>query len=334
MADNFERPVFAHRCEIGLKRPRNEDSFGAHTPNGGDKRERDLGSLFVIADGIGSIGGGEQASEWAVKTLIDTYYDAELEDDEPRERIVAAIQDAQDAVRARARVLKVDTLGTTVAGVLILPNGRTLIFNVGDSRVYRHHNGEFEQVTADQTYVDPKGDPKRAKLTSYLGQPQPILPNIYERTLKRGDKLLICSDGLWGLVEKDEIARTVSAHDAKKAVDLLVERVYERGARDNVTICVIETGKPRGINPLVWVALLIAAALLAAFVVLQNQPLTAALPLPTPTATAEGTADAAPTAGVSIHRDATATPDDGTAEPTATPPPGSTLVVRTPTPGG
>jgi protein phosphatase len=340
MADTFERPGYAQRCEIGLKRPHNEDSFGAHVPSA-DKDERALGSLFVVADGIGSIGGGEQASHWAVKTLIDTYYDAELEDDEPRERILAAIQDAQDAVRARARILKVDSLGTTVVGAVILPSGRSLIFNVGDSRAYHLHGGSFEQVTSDQVYIDPKGDPKRAKLTSYLGQPQPILPNIYERQLTPGDKVLLCSDGLWGLVEKDEIAKVVTSHDAKPAVDLLVERVYERGARDNVTICIVETGKRRGVNPLIWAALLVLAGLLAAFLFIQNQPQSAQVSpsqTPTPAATTLATAlptDEQPTAGVAIHRDPTATPTRSSRDAaTATPDVGSTLVVRTPTPGG
>lgn len=308
MAESFERPIFAQRCEIGLKRPRNEDSFAAHVPDGTDKREQMLGALFVVADGIGSIGGGEQASDWATRTLVDTYFDAELEDEEPRERIIAAIQDAQDAVRARARVLKVETLGTTVAGAVILPTGRALIFNVGDSRVYHLRGGTFTQVTTDQTYVEPKGDPKRAKLTSYLGQPQPILPNLYERQLAHGDKLLICSDGLWGLVEQDEIAKVVAAHPAKQAVDLLVERVYALGARDNVTICIVEMGQRRRIRPFVWVVLLLlAAGLLAAILYLRDPLVCCAFP-PTPTPTPTMLAETAP--------------------------PGSTLIVRTPTPGG
>jgi PPM family protein phosphatase len=307
MTASFERPTYAQRCEIGLKRQQNEDAFGAHLPSD-DNRERALGALFVVADGVGSIGGGEQASHWAVKTLVDTYFDAELEDEDVRERLVAAIQDAQDAVRARARILKVDTLGTTVAGVILLPSGRALIFNVGDSRVYLLHGSALEQVTTDQVYVDPKGDPKRAKLTSYLGQPQPILPNIYERQLARGDKLLVCSDGLWGLVEKDEIGKVIATQDAKRAVDTLVEQVYALGARDNVTICVVETGKKRGVSPWLWLALLVIAGVLAAVMYVQLTWNCCAPPPPTATTTA-------------------------TLEATA-PPPASTLVVRTPTPGG
>lgn len=330
MGEAIRQLVYASRSEIGLKRKVNEDSAAAHMPEP-DSPEAERGAMFIVADGIGSIGGGDTASKWAVKTFHDTYYDPELDDEDVRERVIAAIQDAQEAVKARARVLKLDSLGTTLTGVVILSDGTASIFNVGDSRVYLARGDTLEQVTVDQSGVDPKGDPNRPKLTSYLGQKQPILPNLYERQLQQGDTLLICSDGLWGMLQHDEIASIVRRLPPQEAVDKLIERVYEQGARDNVTISIVQHGeaaqKPTSRLPVLLAVVVLLVVLGVAFALLtRNQ--TPAVVVATPSVVVTLAEPTIPP--LSTHRDVTNTPRSSGV--TATAENGSSLVVRTATP--
>jgi serine/threonine protein phosphatase PrpC len=337
MAETIRQLVYASRSEIGLKRKVNEDSAAEHVPDA-ESSEAAHGAMFIVADGIGSIGGGDTASKWAVKTFQDTYYDPELDDEHVRERVLAAIQDAQEAVKARARVLKLDSLGTTLTGVVILPDSTACIFNVGDSRVYLLRGETLEQITVDQSGVDPKGDPNRPKLTSYLGQRQPILPNLYERQLEEGDTLLICSDGLWGMLQHDEIASIVRRLPPQAAVDKLIERVYETGARDNVTISIVQHGEARKTPsrlplPLILALMVILIAAVATFALLsqnRTQQLVAATPSEVILASAEPSVTTTPAAGLTTHIAATSTPRSLSV--TATDDNGSSLVARTSTP--
>src|SRR5262245_9356753 len=138
MTNDFRKLVFAQKTDRGLLREKNEDSCGFRIPEA-DTPAAAHGAIFIVADGIGGIGRGEEASRVAIETILETYYDPDLEDDDPRERIIAAIQDANEAVRARARTLGVNMLGTTLAGVVITQQ-KAYLFNVGDSRIYRMRN--------------------------------------------------------------------------------------------------------------------------------------------------------------------------------------------------
>lgn len=270
MAGGVRKLVFAQKTDRGLKREVNEDACDVRIPDPGTPSAA-LGALFLVADGIGGIGHGEEASHAAVETVLSTYYDPELEDDHPRERLIASIQDANEAVRARARTLHLDMLGTTLAGVVILPDGKAYVFNVGDSRIYRLRGEAFQQITSDHTSIDTEDSLARAKLTAFVGQFQPLLPQILDYDLHKDDTLLICSDGLWGLVEDHEIAAVVQRHPPAKAVDLLIQKVHERGARDNITITIIQYGKEANRVP-AWLALavLVLALLVGAFMIMQS----------------------------------------------------------------
>jgi len=171
-------------------------------------------------------------------------------------------------VLARARTLNVGSLGTTLAGVLILPHQKIYVFHIGDSRVYRLRGQTLEQMTFDDSAIDPYsgGTPK---LTAYLGQGQPVMPSLRTSTLHADESLLLCSDGLWNLVVPSEIASAVQNYAPERAIDLLLQVVYARGARDNITITIIRPEK-RSARRLALVA--VALALLIALYVL-IQPL-------------------------------------------------------------
>ena len=259
----LERLVVAHQSDRGLKRANNEDTSDFRIPAPGTA-EAHFGALFVVADGVGSLGSGEHASRAAVETLFDSYYDPELDDEDPRERIIAAIQDANEAVRARGRAFEGQPLGTTLVGAAVLPSGRMVLFNVGDSRVYRVRGRSIEQLTADQSAVDPSSGGERAKLTAYVGQPAPILPQVTEQEFRPGDILVICSDGLWGLVDAADIAKVVRSHTPDLAVARLVKQVYANGARDNVTVMLVHYGRPARKRRLMLVLLVAVVLMLAA----------------------------------------------------------------------
>lgn len=306
----LQRLVVAQKTDRGLKRTVNEDfcDFRIPAPRSADAR---YGALFVVADGVGSMGAGDDASRAAVQTLLASYYDHELDDDHPRERIVAAVQEAHEAVLAQSRAHQGQTLGTTLVGAIVLANGRMLLFNVGDSRIYRLRRGQIEQLTSDQSAIDPASGP-RAKLTAYLGQPRPIVPHITEQTLQPQDTLILCSDGLWGLVEPGDIARTVQTNPLDHAVTRLVEQVYANGARDNVTIMLVAYRRAshrlrRVLLALIAFGIVLAAAL---FVVrwrpVTGEPTSAAL------VTRAATEQVTPTednAGHLVVRTPTATPN-------------------------
>jgi protein phosphatase len=311
VADLSQRLVVAYKSDAGLKRQTNEDACDYRIP-APNSAEAHLGALFVVADGVGSLGAGDQASRAAIDTLLDTYYDPELDDDDPRERLIAAIQDANEAVRARSRSLDAGNIGTTLAGVVVLAAGRALIFHVGDSRVYRLRGAHMERLTTDHSAVDPASHSRRTKLTSYIGQAKPILPGISEQTLHPADTLVLCSDGLWGLVSEDEIAAQAGSQPLESGVQRLIERVYANGARDNVTVMLVQYREGRPKRRL-WlaVALLIVALAVTA---LASRALSSA-PSETPVPPTEVTAavEVLPTAtepasGQLIVRTATASP--------------------------
>lgn len=293
MPEDFRKLVFAQKTDRGLVREVNEDACGYRMPEPGTAAAR-FGALFLVADGIGGIGRGEEASRAAVDTTLETYYDPDLEDEDPRERIIAAIQDANEAVRARARTLNLQMLGTTLAGVIILSSEKAFLFNVGDSRIYRVRGGMIEQLTSDQAAVDTADNQNsytKAKLTAFVGQFQPILPQLIPCDLQKDDTLLICSDGLWGLVEPHEIAAVVQRYSPQKAVGVLVQMVHERGARDNVTITIIQNGK-RANPKMLTIALVVLAVIVGGIALLQPLLFSGSSSAQMPSITASFTANA------------------------------------------
>ena len=311
----MERLVVAQKSDRGLKRAVNEDTCDFRIPAAGTDEAR-FGALFVVADGVGSMGSGDHASHAAVETLLDSYYDPELDDEDPRERLIAAIQDAHEAVLARVRAHDGRSLGTTLVGAAVLPSGRVVLFNVGDSRIYRVRGRGIDQLTADQSAVDPRGGgDDRAKLTAYVGQPRPIVPQVDQQQLQPGDTLVICSDGLWGLVEAADIANVVRANPPSVAVERLVDQVYAKGARDNVTVMLIQYGGARRRGRVFVLLIAIAVVLAAGLAVIQLRQNPAA------TDPAGGDITAVTVEAPSAQTEAAPATDNG----------GSLLIVRTPT---
>ena len=230
---------YAARSDVGLVREGNEDS-GYAGP-----------SLLMVADGMGGHAAGELASAIAVATVAD------LDIHPPREQeVLASLGEAVGDVGFGISDL-IETepdltgMGTTVTG-LYWQGDRIAIVHVGDSRAYLLREGHLTQITHDHTYVQTLVDagritedeaavhPRRNLIMRALDGLTPVEADLSVRETRTGDRYLLCTDGLSGVLTHDEIARLLVDGDPTGAVTRLVEAALERGAPDNVTVVVAD----------------------------------------------------------------------------------------------
>ncbi|WP_082098682.1 protein phosphatase 2C domain-containing protein [Demequina iriomotensis] len=245
---------FAARSDVGLVRANNQDS-GFAGPH-----------LLAVADGMGGAAGGDIASSIAIGRLAALEGEAHGPDD-ALDELKAAISDAHAQIVERARNdPELSGLGTTVTA--ILRSGSTLsMAHIGDSRAYLLRGGELEQVTTDHSFVqhlvdtgrlsvaDAEHHPKRSMLLRVLGDIDADVPvDISVRETHPGDRWLLCSDGLSGVVSKDTMRTTMlEVEDPGDCADALVGLALAGGAPDNVT-CIIGDivdidAAPDGVGP-------------------------------------------------------------------------------------
>jgi PPM family protein phosphatase len=230
---------YAARSDVGLIREGNEDS-GYAGP-----------ALLMVADGMGGHAAGELASAIAVATVADL----DVHPPHPDE-ILSALGESVDDVRdGIAEVIAAEPdltgMGTTVTGVYWLGD-RMAIVHVGDSRAYLMREGELTQITHDHTYVQTLVDagriteeeatfhPRRSLLMRALDGMNPVEADLSVREARAGDRYMLCTDGLSGVVTRDDIAAILSEGDPTGAVTRLVDRALERGAPDNVTVVIAD----------------------------------------------------------------------------------------------
>ena len=230
---------YAARSDVGLVREGNEDS-GYAGP-----------ALLMVADGMGGHAAGELASAIAVATVADL--DVHPPDSTD---ILTSLSDAiGDVGDGIAEVIADDPeltgMGTTVTGIYWLGE-RIAVVHVGDSRAYLLRDGELVQITHDHTYVQTLVDagriteaeamvhPRRALIMRALDGVNPVEADLTVRQARDGDRYMLCSDGLSGVVAHDEIARILTDGDPTGAVTRLVDLALERGAPDNVTVVIAD----------------------------------------------------------------------------------------------
>lgn len=249
--------VFASLTDVGRARKGNEDAVGdprllaevVGPPTRLDAR----GTLLAVADGMGGHALGEVASRLAIEALFSSYYGA---DGSPPEDLRRAVLAANEVVhRANAgRVEAADKhgqsrMGTTLVAALI--GGSALhVANVGDSRAYRLHEGALLPITADHSLVaeqvragmiseaDARTYPYRNVLTRAIGGSSEVEVDLFSAPWLRGDRLLLCSDGLHGPVPDDLIRRALLELEPEDAARALVDAANARGGPDNVTVIV------------------------------------------------------------------------------------------------
>jgi serine/threonine protein phosphatase PrpC len=249
----------AGQTDVGKKRTRNEDFYKILVPPRGVQQEK-LGALFLVADGMGGVGGGDIASKSATEEIIREYYDTKSSQDSPQQRLQTALESANSYLQKQAARVGLQRIGSTVAGAVLTSTDEVVVFNVGDSRVYRVRQGKIEKLSQDQSVMAKQIESgllteeearveRNNNLTAFLGQPIPLTPVYRKASARKEDILVICSDGLWSLVEDNEILEVVQNNTAKQAVQKLVNLALKRGAPDNVTVIVLRIGVPAALLP-------------------------------------------------------------------------------------
>jgi PPM family protein phosphatase len=240
------RPHGAMRTDTGMVRSLNEDSVAFVAPPPGDPAAA-RGSLMVVADGMGGHAAGEVASALAVETVRRVYY--ELGGAIP-EVLAAAFLAAHRAILSWAESNpECKGMGTTCT-VLAVRDGQAWLAHIGDSRAYLLRGGAMTQLSDDQTLVahmiregqltpeQAQGSPINNVILEALGAKEAISPIIWADplTLSDGDILVLCSDGLSGVVADATIAQHIAQSPPAEACDALIEAAKAAGAPDNVSV--------------------------------------------------------------------------------------------------
>jgi len=239
---------YAARSDVGLVREGNEDS-GYAGP-----------ALLLVADGMGGHAAGELASAIAVATVADL----DVHPPEAGEILSSLAESVSDVGDTIADVIADDPdltgMGTTVTGLYWL-GGRIALVHVGDSRAYLLRDDDMQLMTHDHTYVQTLVDagritedeatvhPRRSLLMRALDGLNPVEADLSIREARVGDRFMLCTDGLSGVLRIEEMASALRDGDPTGAVTRLVDLALERGAPDNVTVVVADVVDVPDANP-------------------------------------------------------------------------------------
>ena len=230
---------YAARSEIGRVRKNNEDA-GFASPN-----------LLIVADGMGGHEAGELASSATVATVVSATNDSTTADE-----VLALLADA--VITSGEHIADVVTQNSGLAGMgttltaLALRGDRIAVAHVGDSRAYILHQGELAQMTKDHTFVQTLVDsgeitkaqaavhPRRNLMMRAIDGIHAVEVDLSIREAHVGDRFLVCSDGLCGVIEDDAILECLQNADLPSAVTDLIDRAMANGGPDNITVVVAE----------------------------------------------------------------------------------------------
>ena len=251
--------VVGTRSDPGIKRKYkpNEDSLFAAQGVLSPSSLPQLFGLFVVADGMGGHANGEDASRLAIQTIADYMLPlltkaSAVKDEQYIQLLVEGIQQANLAVH-KNNVLHHGDMGTTVTATLLVDTV-AYVANVGDSRTYLYRPSEgLKKVTVDHSVVaslveagiikpdDIYTHPKRNQIYRSLGEKAAVEVDSFTVQLQAGDKLLLCSDGLWDMVRDPKIEAVIKNADPNPSVtgEALVQSALEGGGEDNVSVIVV-----------------------------------------------------------------------------------------------
>jgi PPM family protein phosphatase len=233
----------ASRSAIGLVRQGNEDS-GFVSPQ-----------LIAVADGMGGHAAGEVASRIAIEvlqSLVPALVSSDIDEDSVEDLLMHSLHsiDSEISVVTDEEIEK-RGMGTTLTALLIRDKYISLL-HVGDSRCYRLRGNTLEQLSNDHTVIQELLDqgaismaeatehPQRSMLTQALRGDGDVTPVLQMYEVKKGDRYLLCSDGLSGVLTEKEIKIGLKKSDKDEAVKFLVDATYVNGAPDNVTVLIAD----------------------------------------------------------------------------------------------
>jgi PPM family protein phosphatase len=225
----------------GCQRNNNEDYFISDSSRG----------IFIVADGMGGANAGEYASRLSAETLYEFLLKAD--DDVSLSELEQGFVQANMAVReASAQSSELEGMGTTLVAGRMVDRVRLQLASVGDSRAYCLSENQLSVLTKDHTWVTEVGSrlgltdeaikhhPMRHVLTMAIGVSEELRVDSQVVTVFSGDQILLCSDGLHGVVDEKMLESTLKSE--KSLVDkahYLIEAAKERGGPDNITVVLI-----------------------------------------------------------------------------------------------
>ncbi len=239
---------YAAQTDRGLVRDRNEDNYVVLL-------EEEKPGIFVLADGLGGHSSGELASRLAC-TYASEYLEKELphknEPAEIRHIMIETVQKTNIHVYMKSLEKEENNrMGTTLTIGVLYPES-FYFAHIGDTRVYRLRNDEFEQITQDHTYVgemvasgnlsadEVRVHPRRHVLTQVIGFPEFLDVDYVHLDRAHGDRFLMSSDGLHGVLEEDVISASLAnSLSPEEVCSQMIEKSLEAGAPDNITVITI-----------------------------------------------------------------------------------------------
>ena len=226
---------FAARSEVGKIRRNNEDAGFAAT------------DLLVVADGMGGHEAGELASAATVAAVVAAAATSSEADEVLGQLAEAVITSGEYIADVVAGNRNLSGMGTTMTAIA-LRSDRIAMAHVGDSRAYVYRDGELRQMTKDHTFVQGLVDsgeitleeaavhPRRNLMMRAIDGIHAVEVDLSVRETHEGDRYLLCSDGLCGVINSTKIAECLAAADLTQAVTLLIDAAMAAGAPDNITV--------------------------------------------------------------------------------------------------
>ena len=239
----------AELTDVGRRRERNQDNVTHFVPSDeGVLAEK--GALFVVCDGMGGHAAGEVAAEFGVNTIRDVYFSTH--DDDIISGLANAVKVANETIFNYARQHpEMSGMGTTCVAVAV-HDGRGYFLNIGDSRAYVVRDGKMRQITLDHSWVaeqvragllteeQARTHAHRNVITRSLGTQPNVSADLFIETLRDGDRILLCSDGLHGYVDEMAIEREVlTEDDPEVAAHHLIDLANANGGPDNITALLV-----------------------------------------------------------------------------------------------
>ena len=238
------------KTDIGMHRKENQDRI--EVPN-----EKNKLKLFIVADGMGGANAGGVASQMAIEyvknSIIDGIEETEYERENIEELLRKSIVDANKYVYNKSKLnSEYAGMGTTLSVALVVKN-KVYIGHIGDSRIYRIRKHIMRQLTKDHSYVqellrnktitkeEAENHPQKNILIKVLGCEAEIEPDIMVKGFVKEDILLLCSDGLTNMIDKDDIHEMIveGKHNLKDTCNNLISRSKDNGGYDNISVILI-----------------------------------------------------------------------------------------------
>jgi serine/threonine protein phosphatase PrpC len=237
------------KTDLGQVRENNEDKFEFLEPDDPSVLAT-KGRVYAVADGMGGHSAGQIASELSLKVFIRSYYS----DTSPNveDSLTRAVKEANAYVVDVARTIPGrNGMGATLTAAVVRDDD-LYIAQVGDSRCYLLREGRLEQITEDHSWVaeqvrlgsmtqsEAEQSPFRNVITRSMGGSPEVEPDLLAVKIQQGDRYLLCSDGLSGMVSDEELTELLGTGSPSVIAWKMVDRANEQGGKDNITALILQ----------------------------------------------------------------------------------------------